>query len=165
MYNGLSFWREERQAVNIRVWDDRTGEGHYRADELAAQAGETFPIEDRVPGAEGTAFDLYRLYSGWRKHTGAQVAEPPVYLRVEAADGFEAVIPWGQLGRAALVFEQHGEPLTKGFPLRLYVPDGSSACLNVKSVVHIEFHHDNRAGDVATYGFKNRISPEDLKKM
>jgi hypothetical protein len=165
MYNGLSFGVGGAAGMNICVWDSLYGEEDNTAVRLADLAGEPFSIAERVPGADGTAFDLYGWYEGWLKNKNAQSGAQPTYMRVEAADGFEAVIPWKQLGQAAFVFEQQGQPLAKGFPLRLYVPDGSSACLNVKSVVRIELRYDGLGSDQATYGFKNRISASDLRKI
>jgi DMSO/TMAO reductase YedYZ molybdopterin-dependent catalytic subunit len=78
-----------------------------------------------------------------------------------ALDDFQATLPLADLGQALLLFQQDGEPLKKGFPVRLLVPDGASDCLNVKSVVRIEFvQADPNQG--ATFGFKNLVSPSEL---
>lgn len=87
-------------------------------------------------GVAGSGFLVSSLYESIK---GAK-AEAPEGIRVEAVDGFYAVIPWAECQTA---FFQHagekGEVLGKGGPLRLYVPNGSSECLNVKSVICIEF--------------------------
>ena len=84
-------------------------------------------------------------------------------MRVAAADGFEAVIPWEQLDRAVFLYEQNGNPLKKGYPIRLYVPDGTSQCLNVKGVVDIFFLKDAGLGKEASFGFKNNVSIQNMK--
>jgi hypothetical protein len=88
------------------------------------------------PGLTGSGFLVSSLYGSIK---GAN-AKAPEGIRVDAADGFYAVIPWTECQAA---FFQHasedGMVLKKGGPLRLYVPNGSSECLNVKSVVCIEF--------------------------
>jgi hypothetical protein len=43
------------------------------------------------------------------------------------------------------------------------VPDGRSACLNVKSVIKLAFLHQADLEHQATYGFKNNLSAQDLK--
>jgi DMSO/TMAO reductase YedYZ molybdopterin-dependent catalytic subunit len=79
-----------------------------------------------------------------------------------ASDEFQAVIPLQELQDALLLFQQpDGQKLKKGFPVRLIVPNGSSDCLNVKSVVHIEFIR--REEDTpASFGFKNLVDPREL---
>jgi hypothetical protein len=121
-------------------------------------------INERVPGVEGKAMDFLSLYDLWAKAYHPQSLEPPTHLNVEAADEFSALIPWQELQCAALLYEQEGLPLKKGYPLRLYVPDGSSACLNVKSIVKLHFMHQSEEGTKATFGFKNKISADDLRK-
>ncbi|WP_409345251.1 molybdopterin-dependent oxidoreductase [Paenibacillus sp. MBLB4367] len=126
-------------------------------------AGEYLEIGDRVPESEGRAFDFQAWYKAWKDAGKERIEEMPTHLKVEAADEFAATIPWAELGHAAFVYEVNGEPLSKGFPLRLYVPDGSSKCLNVKSVVRITLLHDNQTSGEATYGFMNQINPDDLR--
>lgn len=134
--------------------------------EMAALAGRSFPASDRVPGAVGEAFDLadwIAAYAARRTGTSDVVAATaPTHLIVRAADEFEAIIPWTQLKEAFFLFALNGAPLAKGGPLRLYVPDGSSACLNVKQVTHIRIAADPEMGDQAGYGFRNEISPARL---
>jgi hypothetical protein len=121
-------------------------------------------MKDRVPGVEGQAIDLYSWYELWVKSYNQESLELPTHLSVEAADEFIALIPWPELQLAALLYEQEGLPLKKGYPLRLYVPDGSSACLNVKSIVKLHFIHQADKGTEAAYGFLNKVSAEDLRK-
>lgn len=78
-----------------------------------------------------------------------------------ASDDFQAVLPKADLQNAYLLFQQEDLPLKKGFPVRLLVPDGHSECLNVKSVVKIEFVKTD-PGQTAAFGFKNTVSPEEL---
>jgi hypothetical protein len=121
-------------------------------------------ISERVPGVEGKAIDLISWYDSWAKAMDLIPIEYPTHLSVEAADEFCATMAWSELQHAALLYEQEGQPLLKGSPLRLYVPDGSSACLNVKSVVKLDFIHQSDLDSKATYGFKNKITLDDLKK-
>ena len=79
-----------------------------------------------------------------------------------ASDEFQATIPLDQLGDALLLFQQDEQPLKKGFPVRLLVPNGSSECLNVKSVVKIECAEGDRGDEQATFGFKNLVKPSEL---
>lgn len=111
-------------------------------------SGESFAVSDRVPGVPGEAFGLKAWY--------ASFGQPAItHLLVRAEDGFEAVVPASQLEGALFQYAIEGRPLTKGGPLRLYVPDGSSACLNVKSVVAIVFVSDPAQGDEASYGHRH----------
>jgi hypothetical protein len=121
-------------------------------------------LNDRVPGIEGKAIDFLSWYESWVKAYNQESLEPPTHLRVEAADEFSAIIPWSELQWAVLLYEQEGLPLKKGYPLRLYVPDGSSACLNVKSIVKLQFIHQTDLGTNATYGFINKVTAHDLRK-
>lgn len=86
----------------------------------------------------------------------------PTHLRVLAIDEFTALIPWAQLDQAAFQYAILGEKLSKGYPIRLYVPNGSSECLNVKSIVQVELLYEPELGEEATYGFKNQIKPEEM---
>lgn len=125
--------------------------------EMAGRAKGVFPVEDRVPGALGEGFDLLEWYESLSSLT-------PTHLIVRAADEFQATIPWDQLEGALFQYAIGGEPLTKGRPIRLYVPDGTSACLNVKSVVYVRIANDKSLGEEATYGFMNEVSPDQLTK-
>ncbi|TYP71198.1 hypothetical protein [Paenibacillus methanolicus] len=134
-------------------------------EEMATLAGSAFPLGDRVEGGGGEAFDFAAWYGSWRAAQGLTEASPrPTHLKVEAADTFEALIPWAQLQDAAFQFAQDGKPLAKGGPIRLYAPNGSSECLNVKSVVVCRFLRLEQEQDEASYGFKNTFSPQEMLK-
>ncbi|GAB7388861.1 hypothetical protein BSNK01_26990 [Bacillaceae bacterium] len=92
--------------------------------------------------------------------------EPPTHVVFHAADQFMAEVQFHELTSAFLLFKQNGEPLKKGFPVRVYVPDGSSNCLNVKSVVRVELrkYEGEEAAKPSSFGFKNTFSPEELRK-
>jgi len=150
--------------VLIHILDEKAGNGAYTVEELANQAPKHLDLSERVPGIEGQAFDVVSWYFAWRNLHGAQDMPEPTHMKVEAVDDFQAVLPWKQLGQSLFLYKQWGKPLEKGFPLRLYVPDGSSACLNVKSVVRISFLYDTAIGEEASYGYKNMVSIDELKK-
>ncbi|MFB9327484.1 hypothetical protein ACFFSY_16260 [Paenibacillus aurantiacus] len=134
-------------------------------EEMAKLAGGTFPLRERVEGGVGEAFDFAAWYEAWRREQGLTEDDPhPTHMKVEAADTFEAQIPWAQLGNAAFQYAQEGKPLVKGGPIRLYAPNGSSECLNVKSVVVCRFLHLEHDQDEASYGFKNTFSPQEMLK-
>ncbi|MFD0672976.1 hypothetical protein [Cohnella sp. GCM10027633] len=115
---------------------------------MRESAGESFAASTRVPNAPGEAFGLRAWYASFR--------QPAItHLLVRAEDGFEAVIPASQLEGALFQYAIDGQPLAKGGPLRLYVPDGTSACLNVKSVAAIVFVSDAALGDDASYGHRH----------
>lgn len=135
------------------------------AAEMAELAGASFPIADRVPEAAGEAIDWQSWYSAWLKHNGTKAAVlTPSYLMVEAADTFEATIPWEQLNQAAVLISLEGEPLTKTGPIRLYVPNGSSKCLNVKSIVKLKIGYNAASEpEEASYGFKHTFTADDLR--
>lgn len=138
--------------------------------EMAVLTNNTFPVADRVQGIEGEAFDLLEWYAEALKSVSEEGGVQPLplltptHLIVRAADEFQATIPWDQLGNALLQYAINGEPLVKAKPIRLYVPDGTSACLNVKSVVSLRFVADSKLGDEAGYGFLNEISQIQLTK-
>lgn len=124
---------------------------------MSLLSGEVVQVASRVPGVPGEAFELSAWYDAALKAVGeaALPAPRPTHLLVRAADGFEAVIPASQLGGALLQYSVEGRPLEKGGPLRLYVPDGTSACLNVKSVEEIRFAVDHGLGEDASYGHRH----------
>lgn len=144
----------------------RLGVSATTADEMAKLAGESFPIGGRVPEAAGEAFDWHDWYTAWVNEQGPENGtKEPTHLMVQAADTFEATIPWEQLGQAAVLFAQGGVPLEKAGPIRLYVPNGSSKCLNVKSVVRLKLARlEDGGSEEASYGFKRTFSAEDLRK-
>jgi len=134
-------------------------------EQMALLAGDAFALSERVAEAEGEAFDFARWYAAWRISQGIGEETPePTHLKVEGRDSFEALIPWEQLAGAAVQFAIGGKPLQKGGPVRLYVPQGSSACLNVKSVAACRFLHDETSRGHVSYGFKNAFSPQDILK-
>ncbi|WP_219835987.1 hypothetical protein [Paenibacillus sp. R14(2021)] len=136
----------------------------YAPADMARLAGRFFPLSDRIEGGAGEAFDFGDWFANWRIQLGIDGNQPmPTHLKVEAADAFEALIPWEQLEHAAIQFAMDGGPLPKGGPIRLYVPNGSSECLNVKSVVVFRFLlEEGRRGEVS-YGFKQTFSPDDMR--
>jgi hypothetical protein len=149
--------------MNIFVVDALIAAEEFTVKELVELAPFRLPIRERVPFAQGKAFDLKSWYRAWRKHHGVEQAKEPTHMKVEAIDEFQAVMSWSELDQAVFLYAQDEGPLQKGFPIRLYVPNGSSECLNVKSVVKIMFIHDALLTDEASYGFKNTISVDELK--
>ncbi|WP_372662071.1 hypothetical protein [Cohnella sp.] len=127
--------------------------------EMAAKSGHVFPIAERVPEASGEGFDLLDWYMSMQ-----QTYANMTHLIVRASDEFQAVIPRGQLIKALLQYSIDGNPLIKGGPLRLYVPDGSSACLNVKSMVSLQFIANPKLGEEASYGFLHEVSQIQIIK-
>ncbi len=159
-------------SLKIDIHDFQLDLHQTTEERMAETAPLHFPLSERVPKAEGEAFDLKSWYRTWREgvlQNGGSAAEQlrdPSHLKVEAADEFQAVIPWADLDRAALLYRLNGEPIRKGYPLRLFVPDGRSKCLNVKGVVRFYFvsDRDGSLGKEAVFGFRNKLSAEDLKK-
>jgi|SRR5699024_2540510 len=92
----------------------------------------TIPVEDYVPNKQAEAVYVKQILE---QHTLSNDVNQAVFI---ADDGFQQKVDKEELGQAFLVFKQNGERLTKGYPVRLYVPDGQSDCLNVKSVVQIQ---------------------------
>jgi len=148
--------------VKIHIIDPYIGQLHLTPTEWANEASMTFNMSERVADIAGEAFDVYEWYDGWRSKNNITDLSKPTHLRVVAIDEFTALIPWGQLNQAAMQFAINGEKLSKGYPIRLYVPNGSSDCLNVKGVVRVELLYDSKLGNDATYGFKNEIKLEDM---
>jgi hypothetical protein len=143
--------------MKITVFEKDVKSEFISAKEMSETATLNFPISERVPGVEGAAFDLKKWYDAWTRQD-----QLPTHLTVEAVDEFQATIPWSQLDQAAMLYEKSGRPLEKGFPIRLYVPDGSSSCLNVKSIVAIRFLHNQELNEEAVFGFKNQVSADEL---
>ncbi|TDG00648.1 molybdopterin-dependent oxidoreductase [Paenibacillus piri] len=149
--------------MKISIWDEAIGNAQLSTEELKQAAPLHVTLEDRVPGVEGRAFDVKAWYRAQRRQRSPEEnGGEPLFMTVEAVDEFQATIPWDELDQAVFLYEQNGAPLQKGFPIRLYVPDGSSECLNVKSVVSIRFGYRHPV-EKATYGFKNEVSIEELK--
>ncbi|QHT63831.1 hypothetical protein GXP70_09215 [Paenibacillus lycopersici] len=131
---------------------------------MARLAGRAFPLGERIAGGTGEAFDFGAWFANWRNRQGSGPEAPlPTHLKVEAADSFEALIPWEQLGDAAVLFAQGNAPLAKNGPIRLYVPNGSSDCLNVKRVVTMRFLHDEARRGEAAFGFKQTFSADEMR--
>lgn len=134
------------------------------AEEMAAAAGRIFPLSDIIENGAGEAFDFLMWYSSWRSANGIGEEIPlPSHLQVEAADAFEAVIPWEQLAGSAVQYRADNAPLAKNGPIRLYVPNGSSDCLNVKRVIVCRFIQQEESRGEASYGFKNKFSPQEMR--
>ncbi|KZE79237.1 hypothetical protein [Paenibacillus elgii] len=152
--------------MTIEIIDEYVGRVRYTVNELAAIAPRKFPVQERVSGVTGNAFDWPAWYEAWIRTQQAEPGRTPTRLEIEGADEFQAGIPWSELEQALVLYEQEdGSPLAKGYPIRLYVPGGSSECLNVKSVVRIRILYAEEAAEkAATYGFKNTITPEQLLK-
>ncbi|GFN30857.1 hypothetical protein [Paenibacillus xylaniclasticus] len=133
---------------------------------MAELAGTVFPIDERVPGAVGYAFDWATWFDEWLHlitHTSQCTLAPATHLKLYAADSFEAVIPWPQLKDAAVLYANEEElPLEAAGPIRFYVPNGTSKCLNVKNVVRIVVCVNDDSVTEAAYGFKSQFSPDDL---
>lgn len=130
---------------------------------MAELAGGAFPIAQRAAKASGAAFDWHCWFEAWRASRGIGEEPVPTHIQVEAADGFEAVIPWAQLTDAAVLYaDESGEPLAADGPVRLFVPSGESACLSVKRVAAIRIERDP-AGAAASYGFKRTFTPEEMR--
>jgi DMSO/TMAO reductase YedYZ molybdopterin-dependent catalytic subunit len=128
---------------------------HY-SDFSGRKMGPHLDVTSIVPTFEGNATPISSLLEMIRP------SQEATHVIFHASDEFQATIPLGELGDALLMFQQkNGEPLKKGFPVRLLVPNGSSECLNVKSVVKIEVVRQNEEQE-ATFGFKNLVSPTEL---
>ncbi|NEW07801.1 molybdopterin-dependent oxidoreductase [Paenibacillus sp. SYP-B3998] len=148
--------------MRIQVSDLHIVTEELTVQRIVAIAKQVLPLEERVPDVQGDAFDLTSWYDSWKRHHVIEAPEP-THVMVEAMDEFQAMLPWSQVKQALFLYAQEGQALKKGYPIRLYVPDGSSECLNVKGVVKIWFLHDVTLGEEATYGFKNTVSLKDLK--
>ena len=93
---------------------------------------ETIPVEEYVPRKQAEAVYFKAILE---QHSLPADFSHAVFT---ADDGFTQRIDRQELDHAFFVFRQKGERLTKGFPVRLYVPGNESDCFNVKSVVHIQ---------------------------
>ncbi|MBL0388889.1 molybdopterin-dependent oxidoreductase [Tumebacillus sp. ITR2] len=111
------------------------------------------PIVPQFTGIATPISSLFEMVSPLSEST---------HVIFHASDEFQATIPLEELQHALLLFQQDEKPLKKGFPVRLIVPNGSSECLNVKSVVKIEFVHHTEPEEKATFGFKNLVAPTEL---
>lgn len=94
------------------------------------------------------------------------LTENPSHVIFYGSDRFTAEISMDELEVAFFLFRDQGQPLKKGYPVRLYVPDGTSQCLNIKSVIRLEpvkYEGDDQ-DKPSSFGFKNTVSPEELLK-
>lgn len=94
------------------------------------------PVEKYVPRKQAEAVYLSKLLGQF------SIPSAFTHILVQAVDGFTQKIKKEDGDQAFLVFKHKGEPLSKGFPARLYVPGNDSDCLNVKSVVQIQLLHE-----------------------
>lgn len=154
--------------TSIEIEHEQFGVEQWTAVVMSELAGEVFAIDTRVPGASGLAFDWKKWFEEWLfllSYTTQAKLPQPTHLKLYAADSFEATIPWAQLQGAAVLFaETDGSPLAQAGPIRFYVPNGTSKCLNVKNVVRIVIGTEEALGDEAAYGFKNQWSADELRK-
>lgn len=149
----------------VRIEHAEAESCYQTAQQLREFGGDVFPISERVPGAAGLAVDFHRWYAAWRAASGLTTAETPAALHVRAHDAFEAHIPWEQLDGAAFgIADEDGAPLSRGGPIRLYVPGGASDCLHVKQLAVMVFDERSLPEDEATYGFRNIVAPDQLRK-
>jgi DMSO/TMAO reductase YedYZ molybdopterin-dependent catalytic subunit len=130
----------------------------FTYEEFRRMDDEIVEPEKWVPGVKGNALRLWVLL----RHVGLRVET--THLRFLGADDFQAEIPVTDLQDAFLLYRQNGRPLKKGYPVRLYVPQGDSNCLNVKSIVRVEAvaYDGADAKKPASFGFRNIIRPEEL---
>ncbi|MGO4269445.1 hypothetical protein AB4Z22_06280 [Paenibacillus sp. TAF58] len=152
-----------QENLRIQVSDLYIKNEAFTITEMVALAEQQLALQERVPDVQGDAFDLKMWYRSWKSRRNREDAKEPTHLKVEAIDEFQALMPWSQLDSALFLYAQDGQALKKGYPIRLYVPDGSSECLNVKSVIKVWFLHDQTLGEEATFGFKNRVELDELK--
>ncbi|NQX67932.1 molybdopterin-dependent oxidoreductase [Paenibacillus alba] len=149
--------------THIQVSDIHIATEEFTVAQMVELAEHKLSLEARVPEVQGKAFDLKDWYRSWKTSHAGKPLDEPTHVKVEAVDEFQALIPWSEAEKALFLYEQDGQPLKKGYPIRLYVPDGSSECLNVKSIVNIWFLHDPSLGEESTFGFKNRVTLDELK--
>lgn len=155
--------------MEIAIYDGDEQAVYLTVAEMVAQAPLHLSLDQRVPEVQGKAFDLKQWYLAWKagcdnKASFDNSSHLPTHMLVEAMDQFQATIPWDQLDQAVLLYSQNDLPLEKGYPIRLYVPDGTSNCLNVKSIVRVDFIQDEELSVEAVFGFKNKISTDELRK-
>jgi hypothetical protein len=176
--------KEGKMVAVLRIYAGERLIEEVASAQLALEAPLHLDISQRVEGARGRAFDLLTWFAAFQlRHLQDLPAGTPTHLQVNAADEFQAVIPWEQLKEAAIKYAEEegpagtapadsranatiGEPSAHipiaDTPLRLYVPHGSSECLNVKRVIRITFLYEPERDESATYGFRNVVSVQDL---
>jgi hypothetical protein len=160
----------------LRIYSEDRLIEEASSSQLAQEAPQHLDISQRVEGAQGRAFDLLTWFTVFHaKHASELPSGNPTHLQVNAADEFQAVIPWEQLQEAAMKYAESSANASSDAPeaensavtdtpLRLYVPHGSSECLNVKRVIRITFLYKPERDETATYGFRNVVTVEDLNR-
>lgn len=118
--------------------------------------GKHIDVPSVVPNCSGTAVSVISFLDF------VQPMQDCTHVIFKANDEFQATIPFAELKDALLIFKQDGALLEKGFPLRLFIPDGWSECLNIKSVTTIEFVQNTYGESKSTFGFKNLIQLSEL---
>jgi len=146
---------EPKFLVTVRGLVQRELDLQY-SDFVEEKMGPHVEINPIVPTFDGIATPLTSLLEI------IQPLESATHVIFHASDEFQATLPIAEARGSYLLFRQDGSPLKKGFPVRVIVPNGSSECLNVKSVVNIEFVSLEKPEQEATYGFKNTVSAEEL---
>lgn len=63
----------------------------------------------------------------------------PTFFEVCAEDGFYAIIPWRLANASFLRFPEVRPEDDEHGKLRLFVPDTEDPCLNVKSIIEVQF--------------------------
>jgi len=161
-------YNTSRKETDIEIEHEQFGVEQWTPVVMSELAGEVFAIESRVPGASGIAFDWHKWFEEWLfllSYTTQCKLAAPTHLKLYASDSFEAIIPWAQLREAAVLFaEPDGSPLTTAGPIRFYVPNGTSKCLNVKNVVRIVISTEEALSDEASFGFKQQWSADELRR-
>jgi DMSO/TMAO reductase YedYZ molybdopterin-dependent catalytic subunit len=122
----LTDWRLQITGLNLHQPID------CRIEDLEQWADPHIPVEKYVPQKEGEAVLLNKVI------TELSLQGAYTHAKFKAEDGYSQLVAIEDLASAFLLFKQGGKPLSKGFPVRLYVPAGNTDCLNVKSVVEIE---------------------------
>lgn len=124
-------------------------------EERCAGSAMDVPDGDEGHGARNVAVELvYRVVS--------PSGVTPTAFEVCAGDGFYAAIPWALASESTLQFS--GTPTDPSNPptIRLWVKDSPNACLNVKSIVDIDFQID-RELTAPTFGSKLPGNPKVCK--
>lgn len=146
--------QEKPFLVEVRGLVDRETDLQY-ADLAEGRTGPILDVTPIVPTFSGNAIRFTSLLETIRPQKDA------THVIFHASDEFQATLTLTELDGALLLFQQDGQPLQKGFPVRLLVPNGWSDCLNVKSVVKIEFVQA-APEQKSTFGFKNVVPVKEL---
>lgn len=102
-------------------------------EELECLKDPAIPVEDYVPRKQAEAVSFFDIVKA------KSISTDFSHVVFTAEDGFHQRVAKEELEHAFFVFKQKGQPLTKGYPVRLYVPGSDSDCYNVKSVVRMGF--------------------------